>query len=109
MRLFSLLCCCLLMLVGCGRPQGEAAGPAERFALTGTVVRLDTSNQIALIKHDTIRGEGGKVWMEAMTMEFPVPDATEFGKLRQGARIRATVMSRPKAIEYWLTEIQPEP
>ena len=108
-RFLPVLFCCVLALLAAGCRKSESTEPAERLALTGTVVRLDTTNHIALIKHEPIRAADGKLWMDAMTMEFPVPDAAEFAKLRQGARIRATVMSRPKAIEYWLTEIQPEP
>lgn len=109
MRLLPLLFCCLLTLLACGGRQAASQEPAEAMALSGTVVRLDTGNQIALIKHEPIRMADGKLWMDAMTMEFPVPDAAEFAKLRQGARIRATLMSRPRAIEYWLADIRPEP
>jgi protein SCO1/2 len=50
-------------------------------------VGLDPKAQVATIKGDKIDG-----WMEAMTMEYPVKDAAEFGKLKVGERISATVV-----------------
>ena len=60
--------------------------PFSRYALHGEVLRLDPQGKIAAIKHGKI-GD----WMEAMTMEFPVKDQTEFDKLRAGETIDATV------------------
>jgi hypothetical protein len=39
-------------------------------------------------------------------MDFPVPSAAEFGKLKVGAKIRATVNVNDEG--YWLTAVQVE-
>ena len=70
------------LLAGCAKPA-----PAEKkYKLTGDVVRLDANTQMATIKGDKVEG-----WMEAMTMEYPVKDKTEFAKLHEGDRITATI------------------
>jgi len=73
--------------------------PVRQFKLRGTVVRLVPENRLASIQHEEIEG-----WMEAMTMEFPVPDAAEFAKLAPGLQIEATVNVRD--LDYWLTGIR---
>jgi Cu/Ag efflux protein CusF len=69
------------LLAGCSR-----MAPEKRYTLHGDVVGLDAKAQLATIKGDKIDG-----WMEAMTMEYPVKDPAEFGKLAVGDRITATV------------------
>lgn len=95
-----------LLLAGC--QQGSLKEPAKeetkdeavkQYALHGEVLRLDSQGKIAAIKHQKI-GD----WMEAMTMEFPVKDAAEFGKLREGERIDATVFVQGN--NYWIGGIQ---
>jgi protein SCO1/2 len=85
---------------GCSRKQ-EPEQPVRRYEMRGKVIRLQPSSQIAVIQHEKIEG-----WMEAMTMDFPVRDKEEFAKLRDGMRIRATVLVQD--LDYWLTEIRPE-
>ena len=90
------------MLAGCqqARVKEEAKDePLRRYALHGEVLRLDTQGKIAAIKHEKI-GD----WMEAMTMEFPVKDQSEFDKLRPGEKINATVFVEGN--RYWVGEIQ---
>jgi len=53
---------------------------------------------VASIAHEKIEG-----WMEAMTMEFPVPGEEDFARLKEGAVIRATV--NVNDLNYWLTDI----
>ncbi len=72
--------------------------PKHRYQLHGQVLRLRPENRIAVIKHEKIEG-----WMEAMTMEFPVPDAAQFEKLKEGSWIRATV--NVNDMYFWLTDI----
>lgn len=71
----------------------------RRYALHGEVLRLDPQGKIAAIKHQKI-GD----WMEAMTMEFPVKDQSEFAKLREGEKISGTVFVQ--GTSYWVGEIQ---
>jgi Cu/Ag efflux protein CusF len=84
-------------MLGACHPSGPVAGDEsassknagndfERYAVRGEVLELDAEKQVATLKHDEIVG-----WMDAMTMSFPVPDKTEWGKLSVGALIRATL------------------
>lgn len=74
---------------------GEAK---QRYAVRGVVLRLKPADRIAVLQHGRIEG-----WMEAMTMEFPVPDTAEYAKLKEGAKIRATVCVND--MYFWLTSI----
>lgn len=76
----------------------EYGEPKQRYVLKGVVLRLRPDNRVAVIQHEKIEG-----WMEAMTMEFPVPDAAEYAKLKEGARIRSTVCVND--MYYWLTSV----
>ena len=75
------------------------APPEKRYNLTGDVVSLDPKTHLATIKGDRIEG-----WMEAMTMEYPVKDESEFARLKPGDRISATVLVGESS--YRLTGIQ---
>ena len=44
--------------------------------------------------------------MDAMTMGFPVPEASEWAKLKPGMKIRGTVVE--KKDDFYLTAIQEE-
>jgi protein SCO1/2 len=74
---------------------GEAK---QRYKLHGEVLRLKPENRIAVIRHEKIEG-----WMEAMTMEFPVPSLAEYSKLKEGMVIRATV--NVNDMYFWLTDV----
>ena len=76
----------------------EFGEPKQRYALKGIVLRLRPADQVAVIQHEKIEG-----WMEAMTMEFPVPDAVEYAKLKEGAHVRSTVCVND--MFYWLTSV----
>ena len=60
--------------------------PEKQYKLTGDVVGLNAGTQTVVIKGDKIEG-----WMEAMTMDYPVKDKSDFAKLKVGDRISATV------------------
>lgn len=77
----------------------EKREPIRHYKLKGKVVRLVPENRLAAIQHEEIKG-----WMEAMTMEFPVRDASEFAKLKPGLEIEATV--NVQDLDYWLTGIR---
>ena len=91
------------ILAACGKKAESKYDYGESkasYKLRGEVLRLKP-DRIATIKHEKI-GD----WMEAMTMDFPVPDASEYAKLKEGATIRATVQTND--LHYWLTGIQVE-
>ncbi len=62
-------------------------------------MQVDPRLQTATIKHGAI-GD----WMDAMTMEFPVPSKSEFQSLHVGDHVTATVNVR--GTDYDLTGIQ---
>ncbi len=93
----------LATLAGCSKKQPAGRGPAKKqYALKGEVLRLRPGEKIAVIKHDKI-GD----WMEAMTMDFPVPNEADFAKLAEGRHIKATVNVNDEY--FWLTDVQVEP
>ncbi len=92
-----LLFLCTLLAAGCqtqttegvkAPPKEEAAADAapQRYTLHGKVVSLSAETKVAAIDHEEIVG-----WMGAMTMEFPVREASEWEKLQVGDQINATV------------------
>lgn len=89
------------LLAGCRKEEAKPSAPVQRYDMRGEVLRIDAGNRTAVIRHEEIAG-----WMEAMTMEFPVREESEFRKLQPGARIRAIVMVQD--LDYWLEEIRPE-
>ncbi len=75
------------VLLGCVLLAGCAKKPVEKqYKLTGDVVSLNAGTQTAVIKGDKIEG-----WMEAMTMDYPVKEKSDFAQLKVGDRITATV------------------
>ncbi len=82
-------------------PKFDYGEPKQRYSLRGKVLRLRPEARVASIDHEKIEG-----WMEAMTMEFPVPKEEDFAKLREGATIHATV--NVNDLNYWLTDIVAE-
>lgn len=72
--------------------------PVKKYKLDGIVVSLDPQGHTAKIEGQKIEG-----WMEAMTMEYPVPDRAEFDKLHVADHITATVSVQE--LNYWLEEI----
>ena len=90
----------LVLSFACSRMPDRGA-VEKKYQLHGVIRRLDAQAQTATIKHEAIVG-----WMEAMTMEFPVPDKAEFARLQIGQTIRATVFVRD--LDYHVGEIQIE-
>ena len=70
----------------------------QHYQIHGTILRLRPENRIAVIQHEKIEG-----WMEAMTMDFPVPSLADYSKLKEGSVIRATV--NVNDTYFWLTDI----
>ena len=92
----------MLLLAACQQTSvKEEAKDAQvkQYPMHGEVLRLDTKGKIAAIK-------SGKIgdWMEAMTMEYPVKDKTEFDKLHIGDTIDATVYVQGNS--YWVADIR---
>jgi protein SCO1/2 len=71
----------------------------KRYAMKGVVVRLDPATQTATIKNEKIEG-----WMEAMTMEFPVKEKSDWAKLAPGRQISATVFAGEE--KYYIADVK---
>ena len=92
-----------LALAACQRRalKTEDFGPPKnKYPIKGVVLRLRPEERIAVIKHEKIEG-----WMEAMTMEFRVPDEKEYAKLKEGAPVEGTVFTNDSF--FWLGEVKP--
>jgi len=89
-----------LLLAGCQR--NPAAQPAKEYQMQGEVVALDPAAHLATVKAGKIEG-----WMEAMTMEYPVKDPQEFGKLKVGQNIQAKITVQ--GMDYWISSVNAEP
>jgi protein SCO1/2 len=73
--------------------------PARHYQMRGVVVRIDPANKMAAIDGEKIDG-----WMDAMTMEYPIPDPVDLKRLKPGDKISATVDVRE--LDYSLSHIQ---
>lgn len=99
MTMKKLMCVVVLLLAGCQR--NAPVQPAKEYEMQGEVVRLDPAAHLATVKAGKIEG-----WMEAMTMEYPVKDPQEFGKLKVGANIQAKVSVQ--GTDYWISSVNPQ-
>ena len=86
-----------LLLAGCAGSAPHK--PAKEYQLRGEIMGLDAGGHVATIKHEEIKG-----FMGAMTMGYPVKDASEFGELSVGEPITATVYVTDD--EMWVGNIQ---
>jgi len=92
-------------LAACAKKE-KPKGPTDRYELEGAVVKVDRQLRTAVVRHGDVKDATGKVWMAAMTMEFPVKEASDLEKLKEGVRFRAALYQRPSDFEYWLAEVQ---
>jgi protein SCO1/2 len=97
-----------LLLAGCSPsstpPQASAPGTkaaAKQYPMRGKIVALDASQHVATIDHQEIPG-----FMGAMTMGYPIKDPAEFGKLKVGDAITATV--NVQGDDMWVGNIKPD-
>ncbi|MEO8652509.1 MAG: copper-binding protein [Ramlibacter sp.] len=96
-----------LVLAYAGGAAAQSAAPARPAASAGTaslatgeVLEVDQKEQRVLVKHGPIASIG----MDAMTMEFLVPDRKLLQKLKPGDQIRFAVVWRKG--EYEITRAQ---
>ncbi len=89
-----------LLLAACQRnPTAQAA---KEYPMQGEVVGLDPAAHLATVKAGKIEG-----WMDAMTMEYPVKDPQEFGKLKVGQSIQAKITVQ--GTDYWISSVNADP
>ena len=84
-----------------GAPQPVASAAARPMPLArGEVLEVDRKEQRVLMKHGPIRSLG----MDAMTMEFLVPDRQLLAALRPGDQVRFAAIFKDD--EYLLTRVE---
>jgi protein SCO1/2 len=98
-RLLAIALACLGALVACGprtaqladtgaKVNSEARSTAvKRYPLTGRVVSIDKPNQSMNVDGDRIPG-----FMAAMTMPYPLKDASVLEKVLPGDQIKAEIV-----------------
>jgi len=69
-----------------GAATQNAAPKAERYPLTGEIIRVDLEHKQLVVSHDEIKG-----YMPAMTMEFGVSSG-DLALAKPGQRIRAELV-----------------
>jgi len=96
----------LSLLTACSHaPKQPDPSKADSYSLRGEVLHCDAAHSLVTIKHEKIEA-GGKVWMEAMTMDFPVPAKADYDKACASKQIRATLYHNPKELQYWLAGVE---
>lgn len=100
-RIDRILCIALLAcsFVACSHKPSTAASE-RHYPLTGRVVALNAHDHTATIDAAAIPN-----YMEAMTMEYPVPFKDDFAKLHVGDHVAATVNVRDDGL-YSLSNVQ---
>ncbi|BDC48317.1 hypothetical protein F183_A06330 [Bryobacterales bacterium F-183] len=98
----------LVLLGACAKtPTASVRKNVEHYDLKGVVLRLRPEEKIAVIKHEQVKNAAsGKVWMEPMTMDFPVPNASEFQQLKVGKTVEGRVNQDLDTLEYWLDQLR---
>lgn len=97
----------LLAAVGCSEPKARG-GPTKEYLLSGKIIRINESSHVVTVQHGPIRSAAGQLWMEPMTMDFPVRDPAGFQKLKVGLKIRAKVKQQEDDYDYWIEQIEVE-
>lgn len=82
--------------------KSEPKESERHYPLSGQVIAMNTRDQTATVDAAAIPN-----FMEAMTMEYPVPSKDEFSKLHVGDKITATVDVRADGL-YSLSNIRPQ-
>ena len=92
---------CILLLTGLFLAACQSTpppAPIKEFQMTGEVKAIDEKAQTATVNAGKIDG-----WMDAMTMEYPVKDKSEFRKLKVGDQIQAKV--GVQGTDYWIASV----
>jgi Cu/Ag efflux protein CusF len=96
----------LLFAASCAKSPTAARKNVEHYDLKGVVLRLRPEDKVAVIKHERIQNAAGKVWMEPMTMDFPVPNASEFQQLKPGQSVQGRLSQDLDTLDYWVDQLR---
>jgi Cu/Ag efflux protein CusF len=83
-------------------PRQTPAVPAapQHYKLKGKIVAVDRKLRVATVEHEVIEG-----YMEAMTMHFPLKDASLSETLKPGDLIEATLVVAAAGGQWWLEKV----
>lgn len=95
----------MILLAACAKSPTASRKNVERYELKGVVLRLRPEDKVAVIRHERIQNAAGKVWMEPMTMDFPVPNASEFQQLKVGQTVQGRVSQDLDTLDYWVDQL----
>jgi Cu/Ag efflux protein CusF len=97
----------LIWLTACqpGSRSTPSKSPEKRFPVKGKVISLKKEKKRLSLNHEAIRDESGRIFMDAMTMEFSVRDDSALEKLAPGDQIRATMVYNDTNNLSWLEQI----
>ena len=84
----------LMLSVSAGACRTTAPNQERRYRLEGTVVSIDKAQQRLVVDHKDIPG-----FMGAMTMPYPIADASDLDRLSPGDQITADVVVSPDRIQ----------
>lgn len=87
---------------GAAMPAGPASSPGARQAAlaSGEVLEVDTKEKRVVLKHGPIQNLG----MDAMAMEFLVPDPTLLASVKRGDKVRFAAIWKDG--DYVITRIE---
>jgi protein SCO1/2 len=77
----------LAFCIGLVAVLAAGCGNQKSYPLVGQVISVDAENQYLVVKHEDIRG-----FMPGMTMPFKVKDPSQFGAVKPGDLITATLI-----------------
>lgn len=87
------------LIVGLSTACGLGFKPsAKKYTMQGKVLSLDEQSHLAKI-------DAGKIgdWMGPMTMDYPIPNRSDWQQLKPGVTIDASVFVRGD--EYWVADV----
>lgn len=104
-----------LLVAGCSRPEApapeskpaasgaaetEAAGEIKRYPFRGKVIGKDPKSGLAMIEHEAVAD-----YMDAMTMSYKIADKKVYESLKEGDKIRATLVVQADGFTAHLEDV----
>lgn len=91
-----------ILIAGCGggRPADSQSGPLRQYQLRGRVETVDLSRKRVLLDHREIPG-----YMDAMKMEFSIPDEKALSGLKSGDEVTARLLYDTRTNLSWLEDV----
>jgi Cu/Ag efflux protein CusF len=98
----SLLCVAwLVMVVGCKQQPTPQPITMKHYPVSGVVMAKNVSSKKITLQHGDVPG-----FMDAMTMDYSLPDAAVLEKLQPGDHISGQIVVDPAdASKYWLEDV----